>query len=106
MQEAMNIKPNTTPRTSSEPHRREDLGDQLLQLRDELARRAHDLRMKSKGSSSEVHDTRRMLEREAQRFSVEVEEAVERTQRDLINAGKALQMRFQALANQIAMPPS
>jgi len=106
MEQAMTTKPKTDPRTSSEPHRRHDLGDQLIQLRDELARRAHDLRMKSKGSSADVHDTRRMLEREAKRFSVEVEEAVERTQRDLISAGKALQVRFRKLANEIAMPPS
>ena len=47
-----------------------------------------------------------MLEREAKRFSAEVEEAVERTQEDLIEAGKDLRMRFQKLRNQIVMPPS
>jgi hypothetical protein len=47
-----------------------------------------------------------MLEREAKRFSAEVEEAVQRTQEDLLEAGKNLRMRFQKLANQVVLPPN
>lgn len=106
MQEAMNTQSNTHDRSAPGSRVREDRAEHLMQLRDELARRAHELRMKSKGSSAEVQDTLRMLDREAKRFSAEVEEAVEHTQSDLIDFGEKLQKRFQKLANQIAMPPS
>lgn len=106
MQEVMNIQNNTHDLERPQPSVQQDLEEQLIQLRDELSRTAHELRMKSKGSSAEVHDTLKMLDREAKRFRAEVEEAVERTQRDLIDFGEVLQMRLQKLANQIAMPPS
>ncbi|MGB5703516.1 MAG: hypothetical protein WBM48_11925 [Polyangiales bacterium] len=82
------------------------MNQELHRLRDELSRTAHDIRMKTKGAGAEVQDTRRMLEREAKRFSAEVEEAVQRTQEDLLEAGKNLRMRFQKLANQVVLPPN
>ncbi|MDH3653636.1 MAG: hypothetical protein OEN21_05160 [Myxococcales bacterium] len=104
MQETMNVQSTTNDREPSEPTVRETVTDELTRLRDELSRTAHEIRMKSKGASAEAQDTRRMLEREAKRFSAEVEEAVERTQEDLVEAGKDLQMRFQELAKQLAHP--
>ncbi len=106
MQENINVQANANDRTPSKPTVRENVTEELTRLRDELSRTAHELRMKSKGASAEVQDTRKMLEREAKRFSAEVEEAVERTQDDLIQAGKDLRMRFQKLTNQIVTPPS
>jgi hypothetical protein len=102
----MNDQTKTHDHKASEPTVRENLTEELARLRDELARTAHEIRMKSKGAGAEVQDTRRMLDREAKRFSAEVEEAVERTQEDLIRAGKDLKQRFQKLANQIVMPPN
>lgn len=106
MRETMNVQSNTNDRKPSTPTVPANVTEELTRLRDELSRAAHELRMKSKGASAEVQDTRRMLEREAQRFSAEVEEAVERTQEDLLQAGQDLRMRFQKLANQIVLPPS
>ena len=82
----------------------ENVQEELMRLRDDLHRVAHDVRMKTKGAGAEIQDTRRMLEREAKRFSAEVEEAVDRTQADLLEAGKALRTRFEKLANKIAFP--
>jgi phosphoglycerate-specific signal transduction histidine kinase len=106
MQETMNVQSITNDRKPSQPSVGENVSEELTRLRDELSRTAHSLRMKSKGASAEVQDTRRMLEREAKRFSAEVGEAVERTQEDLIQAGKDLRMRFQKVASQIVLPPS
>ena len=100
----MTVESNIENRMPSEPSVRENLTEEVNRLRDELSRTVHDIRMMSKGASAEVQDTLRMLEREAKRFSAEAEEAVERTQEDLVQAGKDLQMRFQTLANHIAMP--
>lgn len=105
MQKTMNVQSNSKQRKPSTPSVRENVTEELTRLRDELSRTAHELRMKSKGASAEVQDTRKMLEREAKRFGAEVEEAVERTQEDLIQAGKDLRMRFQKLANEIVLPP-
>lgn len=106
MQQNMNV---ITPQASSTASRSdrsvgENVQKELMSLRSELERIAHDLRMKSKGASAEIQDTRRMLEREAKRFGAEVEEAVDRTQRDLIESGRALRVRFQQLADEIALP--
>ena len=106
MQENMNTQSATKHQKPSEPTVRENVSEELARLRDELSRTAHEMRMKTKGASAAVQDTRRMLEREAQRFSAEVEEAVERTQEDLMRAGKDLRMRFQKLANHIVRPPN
>ena len=104
MQENTSVQSTRHDRETSEPTVRKNVSEELNRLRDELARTAHDIRMKSKGASAEVQDTRRMLEREATRFSAEVEEAVERTQEDLLEAGKDLRIRFRTLANQIVLP--
>lgn len=106
MEKIMNVESHDKHTRSSKATVRENVTEELHRLRDELSRTAHEIRMQSKGASAEVQDTRRMLEREAKRFSAEVEEAIERTQADLLRAGKDLQMRFQKLANQIVMPPN
>jgi light-regulated signal transduction histidine kinase (bacteriophytochrome) len=104
MEETMNIESNVKDNKPSKPTVRENVTEELHRLRTQLSRTAHEIRMKSKGAGAEVKDTLTMLEREAKRFSAEVDEAVERTQEDLIRAGKDLQTRFEKLANQIAMP--
>ena len=58
--------------SAMEPTVRENVQEELLRLRDDLYRIAHDVRMKSKGASAEIQDTRRMLEREVKRFGAEV----------------------------------
>jgi ElaB/YqjD/DUF883 family membrane-anchored ribosome-binding protein len=106
MQENTENSSTANDRRPSGPTVRENMNQELHRLRDELSRTAHDIRMKTKGAGAEVQDTRRMLEREAKRFSAEVEEAVQRTQEDLLEAGKNLRMRFQKLANQVVLPPN
>lgn len=93
-------------RSSTEPTVRENVQEELMRLRDDLYRIAHDVRMKSKGASAEVQDTRRMLEREVKRFGAEVGQALDRTQQDLMQLGDDLRMRYQKLANQIVFPPN
>lgn len=96
---------NNDPKSeSSEPTVRANVAEELKRLRDELSRTAHEIRMKTKGASAEVQDTRRMLEREVKRFGAEVEEAAERTQEDLLKVGKDLRKRFDKLANEIVLP--
>jgi gas vesicle protein len=104
MQDNTNIQSTPKGRETSQPTVRKNVTEELDRLRDELARTAHDIRLKSKDASAEVQDTRRMLEREAKRFSAEVEEAVQRTQEDLLEAGKDLRVRFQKLAKEIGLP--
>ncbi len=98
--------PQTQDRSAGEQSVRENVQDELIRLRTDLYRIAHEVRMKSKGASAEVQDTRRMLEREVKRFGAEVGQAVERTQQDLIRFGDDLRLRYQKLANQIALPPN
>ncbi len=85
---------------------RKNVEEELIRLRDDLYRIAKDVRMKSKGASAEIQHTRRMLEREVKRFAAEVEQAVDRTQQDLVQLGDDLRMRYQKLANQIVFPPN
>jgi hypothetical protein len=92
--------------SAMEPTVRENVQEELLRLRDDLYRIAHDVRMKSKGASAEIQDTRRMLEREVKRFGAEVGQAIDRTQQDLVQLGDDLRLRYQKLANQIAFPPN
>jgi len=79
---------------------RENVSEELVQLRAELSRIAHDMRMKTKDASVEIKDTQRMLEREAKRFAEEVEHAVDRTQEDLVELGRDLRRRYENLAEQ------
>jgi ElaB/YqjD/DUF883 family membrane-anchored ribosome-binding protein len=106
MEGTMTNQTNTNDRKASKPSVRENVTEELHRLRDELSRTAEQIRMKTKDASAEVQDTRRMLEREAQRFSAEVEEAVDRTQEDLVQAGRDLRKRFQKLADEIVAPAS
>lgn len=84
----------------------DNIASELSALRDELERVAHDVRMKSKGASAEVQDTRRALEREIKRFSADITVAADETRKDLKQTGKDLRMRLQQLANQIVLPSS
>ena len=84
----------------------ENVVKELKDLRDELSRTAHEIRMKSKGASAEVRDTGRDLEREVQRFSAQVDSAAKDTAEYLRRVGKDLRARFQQLASQIVGPAS
>jgi len=84
----------------------ESVAKELKDLRDELTRTAHDIRMKSKGASEEVRNTGRELEREVQRFSARVDAAAKDTAEDLRRVGKDLRARFQQLTNEIVGPSS
>lgn len=109
MQEDVNMTRNQ-PETDNGSHTqqtvRENVQEELIRLRDDLYRIAHDVRMKSKGASAEIQDTRRMLEREVKRFGAEVGQAIDRTQQDLVELGEDLRMRYQKLTNQIVFPPN
>ena len=102
MQETMNTQVTTQHANPSEPTVRAKVSEELTRLRDELSRTAHEMRMKTKDASAEVQETRKNLEQEVKRFSAEVDQAVERTQDDLVQVGKDLRARFQKLAHQIA----
>jgi ElaB/YqjD/DUF883 family membrane-anchored ribosome-binding protein len=106
MQETMNVQSTSQHPKSSEPTVRAKVSEELNRLRDELSRTANEMRMKTKDASAEVQDTRKSLEQEVKRFSAEVDQAVERTQEDLVQVGKDLRTRFQKLAHQIARPSS
>jgi hypothetical protein len=84
----------------------ENVQEELVRLRVDLNRIAHDIRMKSKGASAEIQQTRRILERELRRFGAEVDQLIDRTREDLVEVGKDLRMRFTKLAHQIAFPAS
>lgn len=101
-----NDQPQQDGTVQTGPTVRENVQDELIRLRDDLYRIAHEVRMKSKGAGAEIQDTRRMLEREMKRFSAEVGQAIDRTQRDLLQLGDDLRSRYQHLANQIALPPN
>lgn len=79
---------------------RENVSEELVQLRDDLSRIAHDMRMKTKDASDEIKDTQRKLEREAKRFGEEIERAVDRTQEDLVKVGRDLRRRYEKLADE------
>jgi hypothetical protein len=96
----------TNDRKASNPSVRDNVTAELQRLRDELSRTVEEIRMKTKDASAEVQDTRKMLEREAERFGAEVEEAVDRTQEDLVRAGQDLRKRFQKLASEIGASAS
>jgi len=83
-----------------------NIASELSDLRNELERVAHDVRMKSKGAGAEVQDTRRALEEEIKRFSADIAVAADQTRQDLKRTGKDLHSRLQKLANQIVLPPS
>jgi predicted translin family RNA/ssDNA-binding protein len=107
MQEEANTtnEQHARPGSPNEPRVRGNAQEDLVRLRDELYRLAHDVRMKSKGAGAEVQDTQRMLESEVLRFGAEIDQAVEKTQDQLRRLGDDLRARYQKLANQIALPP-
>jgi len=102
MQETMHSNPSSP---SPQPVGKKVAND-LNDLRDELSRTAHEIRMKSKGASAEIQNTGRELEQEVQRFSAQVDAAAKDTAEDLRRVGKDLRDRFQKLAAQIIGPSS
>jgi ketosteroid isomerase-like protein len=108
MQEQMTVPTPThgVDEPSREPTVRKNVQEELMRLRVDLNRIAHEIRMKSKNASAEIQDTRQVLERELRRFGTEVDQAIDRTREDLVEAGKDLRMRFTKLAHQIAFPAS
>lgn len=106
MQENANTASNLAPTAVDQPIVRENVAEELSQLRNDLWRVAHEVRMKSKGASAEVKSSRAALEREVERFSEQVKGAAEEAQEDLKQIGEDLRMRLQKLVNQIVMPPS
>ena len=86
---------------SAQPTVGENVADELSRLRDRLSRLAQEVRMKSKGASDEIQNTREVLEKEVKRFSDEVQSAAGDTRDDLQEVGQDLQARLQGLANQI-----
>ena len=76
----------------------------LASLRNDIERAVEDLRMKTKGASSEAQHLLESLEVEVKRFAQDVVDVADDSREQLRDAGIDLRMRLQKLANQVALP--
>jgi hypothetical protein len=97
------------PETSSGPSSignedstRDQARQELTELRDELARMAKDLRMKTLGAGAEAQGTLSALETEYRRFATQVDLPAQERLENIRQLGERLKRRFEKLHHQLA----